>query len=67
MAYGFLAAGVGLFVIPHDAGLFRLIEEAGDAAAADHVRALIGLLLVGGGLLAVVAGGAIGVQGRRRA
>ena len=52
-AIGYLAAAVGLFVIPHDAGLGRLIQEASAAGDPDHVRALAGLILiVAGGLLA---------------
>ena len=62
-AFGFLLAGVGLFIIPHDAGLPRLIEEATTAGMEDHVRALIGLSLIVVGVLAVVAGA---VAGRRK-
>ncbi len=62
-ALGFLLAGLGLFTIPHDAGLPRLIEEAATAGADDHVRALIGLSLIVAGLVAAAAGV---VAGRRR-
>jgi basic amino acid/polyamine antiporter, APA family len=62
-ALGFFLAGVGLFTIPHDAGLPRLIEEAMTAGMDDHVRALIGLSLIVVGLLAVLMGA---VAGRRR-
>ncbi|HEX6904751.1 MAG TPA: amino acid permease [Thermoanaerobaculia bacterium] len=62
-ALGFLLAGAGLFTIPHDAGLPRLIEEAMTASADDHVRALIGLALIVVGILAVGVGA---VAGRRR-
>ena len=55
-AVGFLLAGVGLFVIPHHAGLGELIAEAAGAASPDHGRALAGLLLI-------VAGIAVGVAG----
>jgi APA family basic amino acid/polyamine antiporter len=55
-AFGFLLAGVGLFLIPHDAGLGTLVREAATAGAQDHLRALIGLLLIGSGLIAGVAG-----------
>jgi len=64
MAVGFLFAGLGLFTIPHDAGLGQLIAEARDAALADHTRAQIGLTLIVAGLLAVLLGA---WQGRRRA
>jgi APA family basic amino acid/polyamine antiporter len=63
MAYGFLFAGAGLFVIPHDAGLTQLVAEASDASATGHVRALIGLGLILTGLAAVAVGA---LQGRRR-
>lgn len=56
MAIGFLLAAVGLFTIPHDAGPLRLLAEARDAAAIDHARALAGLLAIGGGVAAVIAG-----------
>ena len=63
MATGFLLAGIGLFTIPHDAGLGRLVEEARDAAAGDHTRALIGLTLIVAGVVAVALGA---WQGRQR-
>ncbi|HYO16846.1 MAG TPA: amino acid permease, partial [Thermoanaerobaculia bacterium] len=55
-AIGFLLAGLGLFLIPHDAGLGELIREATTEGAKDHVRAMIGLLLIVGGTLAGVVG-----------
>jgi basic amino acid/polyamine antiporter, APA family len=61
-AFGFLLAGIGLFLIPHNAGLGQLIAEAGNAADPDHGRALYGLLLIVGGIAAGVAGI---VMGRR--
>ena len=64
MATGFLFAGVGLFTIPHDAGLGRLLEEARDRGADDHSRALVGLTLIVAGILSVALGA---WQGRRRA
>ena len=63
MAYGFFLAGIGLFVIPHNAGLGRLIAEARDAASGDHTRALVGLGLIVAGFAAVAVGA---VTGRRR-
>ena len=57
MAWGFLAAAVGQFTIPHDADLPRLLGEASAAAAPHHLRSLIGLLLIVAGAAAVVAGG----------
>ncbi|MBZ0090583.1 MAG: amino acid permease, partial [Thermoanaerobaculia bacterium] len=63
MAVGFLFAGIGLFVIPHDAGLGRLIEEVRDGAAADHGRALVGMTLIVAGVLSVALGA---WQGRRQ-
>jgi hypothetical protein len=55
-AVGFLAAGVGMFVIPHDAGLFQLLREAWTAGAEDHLRALVGLGLITAGTLTAIAG-----------
>ena len=55
-ALGFLLAGVGLFTIPHDAGLGELIREAATEGAKDHLRALIGLVLIVGGSVAAVFG-----------
>ncbi|HVG09026.1 MAG TPA: amino acid permease [Thermoanaerobaculia bacterium] len=59
-AFGFLLAGIGLFVIPHNAGLGRLIAEATTAGAEDHGRAMLGLGLVVAGLLAVLVGSLMG-------
>ena len=64
MAVGFLSAGVGLFLIPHDAGVGRLIEEAMRSEADDHWRALVGSTLIVAGACAVAIGAWIG---RRRA
>jgi basic amino acid/polyamine antiporter, APA family len=55
-ALGFLVAAVGMFVIPHDAGLGQLIALASDSAAARHGRALYGLVAMVGGFVAVAAG-----------
>ncbi|HKV06757.1 MAG TPA: amino acid permease [Thermoanaerobaculia bacterium] len=63
-ALGFFLAGVGLFIIPHDAGLGELIQEATTEAMKDHTRALIGLILIVGGIVAGVVGMAMG-RGRR--
>jgi APA family basic amino acid/polyamine antiporter len=63
LAIGFLLAGVGLFVIPHDAGLGALIREAGNAGHEDHLRALAGLSLIGSGLLLGIVGA---IAGQRR-
>ncbi len=60
---GFLLAAVGLFTIPHDAGLPTLVREAMSGAATDHLRSLIGLALIVLGLIA----GTVGVAGARRA
>ena len=64
-ALGFLLAGIGLFVIPHDAGLGQLLREASTAGVPDHGRALAGLLLIVGGLIAGVVGMMAG--GKRQA
>jgi APA family basic amino acid/polyamine antiporter len=64
-ALGFFLAGIGLFVIPHDAGLPRLLHEAATAADPDHGRALWGLILIVAGLLAGVGGMLSGGSGGR--
>jgi len=53
---GFLMTAVGLFTIPHHAGLGELLSEAADAASADHTRALIGLSLIAVGLVLGIVG-----------
>ena len=60
MALGFLLAAIGLFVIPHDAGVGKLVDEAIHGASADHSRALFGLGLIVVGTLLVAAGAAMG-------
>ena len=55
-ASGFFLAALGMFIIPHDAGPGRLLEEATNAAGADHARALWGLALIVAGILAGVLG-----------
>jgi APA family basic amino acid/polyamine antiporter len=56
-ALGWLAAGVGLFVIPHAAGPGELLALAGDG----HARTVTGLLLIGLGI-AAAAGGSMGMS-----
>jgi len=53
---GFLLTAAGLFTIPHHAGLGELLAEAGDAASADHTRALVGLSLIAVGLVLGIVG-----------
>jgi hypothetical protein len=50
-AVGFLLAAIGLFTIPHDASLPRLVREAAETEAPEHTRSLIGLLMVATGLV----------------
>jgi hypothetical protein len=60
---GFLLAGVGLFVIPHDAGAGELLRLAG-ADAAGALRARTGVGMIAAGLVALLAGAALGARGR---
>lgn len=53
VAFGFLLAGLGLFVIPHDAGPGELLALAMDSNA----RAAIGLAMIAVGMVATIAGG----------
>jgi APA family basic amino acid/polyamine antiporter len=55
-AFGFLLMAVGMFTIPHDAGLGRLLAEAGNAADPDHGRALAGLVMMVAGLVMGLGG-----------
>jgi len=64
---GFLLTAVGLFTIPHNAGLTQLLAEAGNAASADHDRALFGLALIGVGLILGIIGMTIETGNRRTA
>jgi APA family basic amino acid/polyamine antiporter len=66
LALGFFLAGVGLFVVPHDAGPVELVRLAGAAGELGRGRALAGLGLVGAGAVALAAGVALGA-GRRGA
>jgi basic amino acid/polyamine antiporter, APA family len=53
---GFLLTAIGLFTIPHSAGLGKLLDEASHAAAEDHTRALLGLALIVVGLILGIVG-----------
>jgi APA family basic amino acid/polyamine antiporter len=55
-ALGFLSAACGLFTIPHDAGPLKLVQEAQSSGAEHHVRALVGLALIGLGFGLGIAG-----------
>jgi APA family basic amino acid/polyamine antiporter len=63
VAIGFLVAGVGLFVIPHDAGPGELLRLARESNA----RAVTGLVMIFGGTIAAVAAGSVLGGGRRKA
>ena len=64
-ASGFFLAALGMFIIPHNAGPGRLLEEASNAASPDHGRALWGLGLIVAGVLAGVLG--LMMKGREEA
>jgi APA family basic amino acid/polyamine antiporter len=61
VAVGFLVAGVGLFVIPHDAGPGELMRLAGESNA----RVVTGLVMIFGGTVAAVTAGSVLGSGRR--
>jgi len=61
---GFSLAGIGLFVIPHDAGPGQLLHEAATASEPDHTRALLGVILIAAGLLSGL-GGMVAGRSRR--
>jgi basic amino acid/polyamine antiporter, APA family len=53
VGFGFLLAGLGLFVIPHDAGPGELIALASES----NVRAAIGIVMIAVGVIAALLGG----------
>lgn len=61
VAVGFLLAGVGLFVIPHNASVGTLVAQA----AASNVRTIAGLAMIGAGTIVAVLGSF--AMGARRA
>ncbi len=63
LTLGFLLAGIGLFVIPHDAGIGELLREATTAGVPGHGRAMVGGILILLGVMALAAGTAM--SGRR--
>jgi APA family basic amino acid/polyamine antiporter len=62
LAVGFALAGLGLFVIPHDAGIGELLREATTAGVSGHGRALTGGAMIVAGLLALAAGTIAGTR-----
>jgi APA family basic amino acid/polyamine antiporter len=64
VALGALLAGVGLFVIPHDAGPAELWREATGAGTLGHGRAVAGLPMIGLGAALGLAGWLAGSAGR---
>jgi APA family basic amino acid/polyamine antiporter len=61
-AFGFLIAAVGLFTIPHDAGVGQLFRSGFDAAEEHHGRALVGLILIAFGAALAAAGSVVGAS-----
>ncbi|MGI9164799.1 MAG: amino acid permease [Pyrinomonadaceae bacterium] len=55
-ALGFFALAVGLFTVPHDIGLRGVADAAFTASDPQHVRALVGVLLILGGFALGVIG-----------
>jgi APA family basic amino acid/polyamine antiporter len=53
VAFGFLLAGAGLFIIPHNAGPSELVA----LASASNLRVALGLAMIGLGIIGAIAGG----------
>jgi APA family basic amino acid/polyamine antiporter len=66
LAVGFLVAGVGLFTIPHDAGIGKLWRQATTPGMLDHGRSMTGGGLIVAGLLVLALGLALGMRRRAR-
>jgi hypothetical protein len=62
-ALGFLAAAVGLFAMPHGLGVSGIVTAAAHPLAEAHGRALLGVLLAGGGGAVGLAGSLAGLRG----
>jgi basic amino acid/polyamine antiporter, APA family len=59
---GLLIAAVGLFTIPHDAGLGQLFRETVASGEPGHKRAVVGLALIAFGLIMAAAGSITGAS-----
>jgi APA family basic amino acid/polyamine antiporter len=59
---GLLITAVGLFTIPHDAGLGQLYRETLAPGEAGHQRAVVGLLMIAVGLIITAAGSVTGAS-----
>src|SRR5256714_8982562 len=61
-ALGLLLTAIGLFTIPHDAGVGQLMEEATTAGAQSHNRAVVGLIMIAIGIVISIAGSVTGAS-----
>jgi APA family basic amino acid/polyamine antiporter len=59
---GLLITAVGLFTIPHDAGLGQLYRETLASGEVGHQRAVVGLLMIAVGLIITAAGSVTGAS-----
>ena len=55
-ALGFFALAIGLFTVPHHIGFKGVFDAAFTSGLENHLRSLIGVVLIGGGLLLGVVG-----------
>ena len=62
LGLGFALAGVGLFVIPHDAGIGELLREAIRAGVPGHGRAAVGGAMILAGVAALAFGALAGLR-----
>jgi APA family basic amino acid/polyamine antiporter len=61
-ALGLLLTAIGLFTIPHDAGVGQLLSEATTAGEPGHNRAVVGLIMIAIGVVIAIAGSVTGAS-----
>jgi APA family basic amino acid/polyamine antiporter len=65
-ALGFFALAIGLFTVPHHIGFKGVFDAALTSGVENHMRSLIGVVLIGGGLLLGIVGLAMAASSSER-